>query len=201
MARLNARGLTTARIGPLDLALAAGECVGLAGPSGSGKTQLLRALADLDPRQGTLTLDGIPADDVEPTEWRRRVALLPAEPVWWAETVGAHFPPDVDPPLAALGLNPAILQRAPVTCSTGERQRLALARLLARDPQVLLLDEPTANLDATSAGRVVDCIRERRTAGAAVLWVAHDEAELARVADRRLTLVDGRPGAGEAAWS
>jgi len=196
MAQLNARGLTTARIGPLDLVLASGECVGLAGPSGSGKTQLLRALADLEPRQGALSLDGVPAEATDPTEWRRRVALLPAEPVWWAETVGAHFPRDVDPPLAALGLNRAILQRAPVTCSTGERQRLALARLLARDPQVLLLDEPTANLDATSAGRVVDCIRERCAAGAAVLWVAHDEAELAEVADRRLTLA-----AGEVAWT
>ncbi|SFD88641.1 ABC transporter [Thiohalospira halophila DSM 15071] len=201
MARLNARGLTTARIGPLELALAIGECIGLAGPSGSGKTQLLRALADLDARQGALALDGVPADDVEPTEWRRRVGLLPAEPVWWAETVGAHFPLDTDPPLAALGLNRAILQRAPSTCSTGERQRLALARLLARDPQVLLLDEPTANLDAASAGRVVECIRERRDTGVAVLWVAHDEAELGRVADRRLTLVDGRVETGEAAWS
>lgn len=201
MARLHARKLTTTRIGPLDLALAPGECLGLAGPSGGGKTQLLRALADLEPWHGELSLDGIPAEAMEPTEWRRQVALLPAEPVWWADTVGAHFPPDADLPLAALGLPSAILQRAPWTCSTGERQRLALARLLARDPQVLLLDEPTANLDAASAGRVVECIRERRDTGVAVLWVAHDEAELGRVADRRLTLVEGQLDTGEAAWS
>jgi ABC-type multidrug transport system ATPase subunit len=201
MARLEARGLTTTYIGPLDLTLAPGECLGLAGPSGSGKSQLLRALADLEPREGALVLDGIPADSLPPAEWRRRVGLLPAEPVWWEPTVGAHFPPATEPPLAALGLDRAMLGRAPMTCSTGERQRLALARLLARDPQVLLLDEPTANLDAASAGRVVDCIRKRRDSGVAVLWVAHDEAELGRVADRRLTLMDGRLDAEEAAWS
>ena len=201
MAGLTARGLTTAGIGPLDLVLAPGECVGLAGPSGGGKTRLLRALADLDPRQGDLGLDGIPADAMVPSEWRRRVALLPAEPVWWGSTVGAHFPPGADPPLAALGLGRPIIDQAPATCSTGERQRLALARLLVRDPRVLLLDEPTANLDATSAERVVDCIRERRAAGAAVLWVAHDEAELARVADRCLSMEGGYLAEEGVAWS
>jgi len=196
MAQLTARGLTTAGVGPVDLELVPGECLGLVGPSGSGKSRLLRALVDLEPWHGELTLDGIPADAMAPTEWRRRVGLLPSEPVWWEATVGAHFPPEVRPPLEALGLDPALLGRRPETCSTGERQRLALARLLVREPRVLLLDEPTANLDAVSARRVRALVAERRAAGVPVIWVAHDEAELAEVADRRLILA-----AGEVAWN
>ncbi|MFP4695624.1 ATP-binding cassette domain-containing protein [Thiohalospira sp.] len=196
MARLTARRLSTAGVGPLDLELAPGECLGVAGPSGSGKTRLLRALADLEPWQGDLALDGIPAHALAPAEWRRRVGLLPAEPVWWEATVGAHFPPGVRPPVEGLGLDPALLERRPATCSTGERQRLALARLLARDPEVLLLDEPTASLDAASARCVRARLAERRAAGVPVIWVAHDEGELAEVADRRLTL-----DRGEAAWN
>ena len=196
MARLEARALTTAHIGHVDLELAPGECLGLAGPSGSGKSRLLRALADLEPWRGVLALDGRAADSMPPTEWRRRVGLLPAEPVWWEPSVRAHFPATTRPPLAELGLEPAMLERAPTTCSTGERQRLALARLLVRGPEVLLLDEPTASLDAASARRVRELVAARRADGVAVIWVAHDEAELARVASRRLTL-----GAGGSVWS
>ena len=155
-------------------------------------------LADLEPADGDLALDGIPIHDMPPTEWRRRVGLLPAEPVWWESTVGAHFPRDPGPLLAALALDPSLLKRAPATCSTGERQRLALARLLARDPQVLLLDEPTANLDAASARRVRALVADWQAEGVPVLWVAHDDAELAEVASRRLTL---GTGGGEVVWS
>ena len=72
--------------------LADGECVGVRGASGSGKTLLLRAIADLDPNDGIVQLDGRSRADMTAPAWRRLVAYVPAEPGWWAETVGAHFP-------------------------------------------------------------------------------------------------------------
>ena len=71
--------------------LDAGECVAMRGASGSGKTQLLRAVADLDPNEGTVLLDGTPRGSVPAPAWRRLVAYVPAEPGWWADTVGGHF--------------------------------------------------------------------------------------------------------------
>ena len=66
--------------------LDAGECVAVRGPSGSGKTQLLRAIADLDPNEGTVLLDGTPRETVPAPAWRRLVAYLPAEPGWGQDT-------------------------------------------------------------------------------------------------------------------
>ncbi|MEJ2677085.1 MAG: ATP-binding cassette domain-containing protein, partial [Acidihalobacter sp.] len=76
-------------------------------------------------------------------------------------------------------------------CSSGERQRLALLRSLALAPRVLLLDEPTANLDADSRGRVETLVDKFRGEGGAVLWVTHDPEQALRVAGRRLELAKG----------
>jgi ABC-type multidrug transport system ATPase subunit len=91
-------------------------------------------------------------------DWRRRVGLLPAESGWWADRVGAHFITTNDarnpattptPILARLGFEPDVLDWDVQRLSSGERQRLGLARLLLNRPEVLLLDEATANLDPT----------------------------------------------------
>lgn len=177
----------------MNLDLAPGECVGVSGPSGAGKTLLLRAIADLDPHEGEVLLDGVPAGRVPPAQWRRRVGLLPAESAWWGERVRDHFRADPGPGLRRLGLPPAALDWEVRRLSTGERQRLALLRLLENRPQVLLLDEPTANLDAAGRERVEGLIAEYRgECAAAVIWVAHDAAQLARVATRRFRFEDGR---------
>ena len=77
--------------------------------------------------------------------------------------------------------------------SSGERQRLALLRVLANRPPVLLLDEPTANLDEATTARVEALLKDYRTLhGAGVLWVSHDPQQLRRVADRHLRIADGR---------
>ena len=78
--------------GPYSLHIAAGECVALRGPSGSGKSLLLRAIADLDPHEGEVTLDGVACEMIPAPEWRRQVALLPVESQWWLDEVGEHFP-------------------------------------------------------------------------------------------------------------
>ncbi len=193
---LEVRGLSRGPLGPVDLALAAGSCTALQGPSGAGKTLLLRALADLDPAQGTVTLAGEERAAIDGPTWRRRVGYLPAEPGWWADRVGAHLDADAAS-LAALRLAPALVERPVAELSTGERQRLALLRALATRPEVLLLDEPTSALDEEAARAVEALVGARRAHGLAVLWVTHDDAQARRVADRVLRLEAGRLVEGE----
>jgi ABC-type sulfate/molybdate transport systems ATPase subunit len=91
MSRLVTENLRTVSGGPYSFAVAAGECVVLSGPSGCGKTLLLRALADLDPAEGRVMLDGTERMEMDAPVWRRQVGWLPAEAAWWAELVGEHF--------------------------------------------------------------------------------------------------------------
>lgn len=186
--------LRTRHVGPIDLAIDAGECVCIRGASGSGKSLLLRAIADLDPHQGEACLDGRRCAAMSAPQWRCQVALVMAEGQWWAESVGAHFPAACDRDwLERLGLPAAALDWEVARCSTGERQRLALLRTLMRQPGVLLLDEPTGNLDEDSTARVESLLDDyRREHDAALLWVSHDPRQAARVAQRSFVLEDGQ---------
>jgi ABC-type iron transport system FetAB ATPase subunit len=193
MSRLSLDGVACLPLDPVRLEIAAGECVALHGPSGSGKTLLLRALADLDPHEGRVRLDGREQSELPGPQWRRRVGLLPAESAWWAERVGEHFAEGAGAMLEALGLDPRCMGWEVSRLSSGERQRLALARLLAGEPEVLLLDEPTANLDADNTARVEAVIEAyRRERGAAVLWVSHDPEQRRRIAARHFLIRDRR---------
>jgi ABC-type iron transport system FetAB ATPase subunit len=179
-------------LGPLGLELQGGTCTILRGPSGAGKTRLLRCIVDLDPHQGRVRLDGRLREHFAPWQWRRRVGLLSSESRWWADRVGEHFAPGAQLPFESLGLVPEILSQTVATLSSGERQRLALLRLLANEPQVLLLDEPTAHLDAANTERIETLLsRYRAQRGTTVLWVSHDPGQAARVASRVLTIADG----------
>ncbi len=190
---LRIKGLVTRHVGPIELELAAGECVTIAGPSGAGKTLLLRAIADLDQHDGEVWLDDTLCSSLRAHQWRSRVGMLSAESQWWGESVGEHFWQVDDSLLDALGFSAEVMQWQVANCSTGERQRLALLRLLQNEPQVLLLDEPTASLDAQNVERVESVLRElRRERGISMLWVSHDSAQGQRVADRRLRLIDGK---------
>lgn len=182
--------------GPFSLNLSEGECVGLQGPSGSGKTLLLRAIADLDPHEGEVRLDGRPAGEFRPTEWRQAVGYLPAESAWWATTVRPHFPtpylPEWDGMLSTLGFEADVLDWTIARLSTGERQRLSFARLIARSPQALLLDEPTASLDAENIERVEQLVTTyRRSRSAPVLLVSHDKAQILRMTQRSYRIAGG----------
>lgn len=191
----NGRGLslsavTTQHLGPIDWQIKRGECVSLSGASGSGKSLLLRAIADLDPHGGMVSLDGVSAESMPGHLWRRRVGLLPAEPFWWAERVGEHFSQGAPALLDPLGLGPEVMAWEVARCSTGERQRLALARLLQNEPEVLLLDEPTASLDPQGVARVERLLAEYRQQHNAVLvWVGHDPLQRQRVASRHFRVV------------
>ncbi len=174
-------------IGPVSFSIDAGECLCLSGPSGTGKSLLLRSIADLDPHEGMVWLDGKTCDSVAPALWRCRVGLLPPDSSWWLPRAIDHFHDGQPLSLDSLGLEPGLLGEPVARLSSGERQRLALLRLLANTPQVLLLDEPTANLDPTSTLRVEAVLAEYRTTRqAAVIWVSHDPAQIARVANRHM---------------
>lgn len=185
--------LKTPIVGPISLRVETGDCIALFGPSGSGKSRLLRAIADLDPHEGEVRLDGEPAARVPPSRWRREVQLLPADPLWWANTVGAHFLDLKGGAAASLGLPPDVGAWPVERLSSGERQRLALLRALDRNPRVLLLDEPTANLDQDSAARVEALVgRYRRERETTVIWVSHDARQRSRIARSHYRLDDGR---------
>lgn len=185
--------LSRPNLQPVSFTLTAGECVVVRGPSGSGKSLLLRALADLDPSDGRVSLDGVERSAMPAPRWRRLVGYLPAEPGWWGERTVDHFLDwTAQVPLARrLGLADSIGDAPVARLSTGERQRLALLRALERDPRVLLLDEPTAALDPTATASVEALLAERRVAGLALLWVSHDPAQAARIARRALVVEHG----------
>ncbi len=189
--RLSIRGLRCAVARWPALELAAGGCAALAGPSGSGKSRLLRAIADLDPSEGEVRLDGEARSAFAAHRWRRRVVYLPADSAWWAERVGDHLPAVEPETLAALGFAEDVVGWSVRRLSSGERSRLGLARAVALGPKVLLLDEPTANLDAATTAAVEGVVAERRAAGLAAVWVTHDTAQAERLGARRYAVRDG----------
>jgi ABC-type iron transport system FetAB ATPase subunit len=189
VSRLRVKGLASAFVGPLNFEARGAECLCISGPSGSGKTSLLRAIADLDMHEGDVLLDDIECSGLKASDWRRRVGMLPAESDWWYEHVGEHFGAVADDRLKQLGFDRSVLERKVLGLSSGERQRLALLRLLVNEPQVLLLDEPTASLDPKNTRRAEQLVAQyRRKHRAAVLWVSHDPRQIKRVCDRHLRL-------------
>jgi putative ABC transport system ATP-binding protein len=190
---LQVRDLQTKLLKPVSFSLAAGECIAVKGPSGAGKTLLLRAIADLDPNHGSVRLEGRDRLTIPGPEWRRLVGYVPAEPGWWAGTVGEHFGDWTAAAAVLTNLGfPEEAKRWPIArLSTGERLRLALVRALIIRPKALLLDEPTAALDAASVAAVESLIATRIRAGLAVLWVTHDAGQARRIARRQLTVEAG----------
>ena len=182
---------------PISFNVNSGECMGLYGCSGSGKTLLFRAIADLDPNQGIVVIKGKKREDFSGPVWRKKVGYLPAESSWWFPKVSQHFSSIEDAKLRDLGfLDTKIFDSEVSRLSSGEKQRLALVRLLSGLPEVLLLDEPTANLDDSTACLVETLIKNYcKKQGAAAIWVTHDRSQLERVSQNQIvmknkTLVD-----------
>jgi ABC-type Mn2+/Zn2+ transport system ATPase subunit len=127
------------------------------------------------------------------------VRFVSAEPAWWTDTPRSAFPggpknaPRRDRLLSSLGLDGQLIDQQVSILSTGERQRLALARALVDEPKVLLLDEPTAALDVRASALVEELIKFQLLAGRIVLMASHDRALSSRLAEEHLIL--GRPAA------
>ncbi|MFN3241801.1 MAG: ABC transporter ATP-binding protein [Planctomycetota bacterium] len=188
---------------PLDLELAAGQILGILGPNGSGKTTLLRVLAGLQaPTGGAVTLLGKSPTD---RDLVRRVAYQSEGPLPLATLSAPEYLAFVG---AEIGLPNAVsdqrsndlLERLELThagrrrirtFSTGMGKRLALAAALLAEPEVLLLDEPTSGLDPFGTATVMEILRERADAGAAILMASHHLLEVEESCDEVLVLHNG----------
>jgi iron complex transport system ATP-binding protein len=194
----------------LDLDLPAGTAVALLGENGAGKSTLLKVLAGLlPPRSGEVRLDGRLLPAVPRREAARRIGYLPQgfEPFFPMRALDvvllgrmphrgrlvAPGPSDIVASRHALEeLDASALAEADLReMSGGERQRVLLARVFAGEPEVMLLDEPTASLDPRHRLIVRDAVKRRAAAGTAVLLATH-ELEFAASADRAVLLAKGR---------
>jgi ABC-type multidrug transport system fused ATPase/permease subunit len=197
---LEARGIWLSRgerevLRDVSIVVPGGLVTALLAPSGAGKSTLLRCLNRLvAPDRGEVLLNGRDITELEPRELRRRVGLVAQLPVMLPGTVRDNVLYAIeDPPpgrelvaLRAAGLDESFAARVARELSGGERARVALARALARDPEVLLLDEPTAALDRDTAAHVGATLRELAGDGLAVLLATHDLELAAAAADRRI---------------
>lgn len=189
-ASLFVRDLCFLENGPYSLSVGSGECVGMTGPSGVGKTQFLKAIVDIIPHSGELSLDGIDCNEMSAPEWRKRLSLIPSESRWWYDRVSDHFPIDFLETAQAqwfhkLGFTDDTINWQVSRLSTGEKQRLSFVRAMINEPSLLLLDEPTSSLDHHHTTKLENLLCElcsRQQLG--LLWVSHDIAQLQRVCDR-----------------
>ncbi len=184
-----------------DLAVGRGEVFGLLGPNGSGKTTLLRLLMGfLRPTSGRATIDGLDCYR-QCVQVHARVSYLPGEPRLFRRMRGRNVlrffskvRPDGDLNRAAaiaerLQLD---LSRQVATSSTGMRQKLALAAVLAADAPLYILDEPTSSLDPTARREVLKLVREARDRGRTVVFSSHVLSEVEEVCDRVAVLRQGK---------
>jgi ATP-binding cassette subfamily C protein CydCD len=186
-----------------------GETVALVGPSGSGKTTVLSLLLRfVDPSQGRVLVGDAELSELDPVAWRRHLAYVPQRPTLFRGTIADNIrlgAPDAGDErvraAAELAGAESFVSALPDgyrtvvgdggrALSAGQRRRLALARAFLRDAPIVLLDEPTADLDPASAAQVADAVHRLRP-GRTVLLVAHDQ-ELAELADRIVRLDRGR---------
>ena len=200
--------LTDVVAGPPDAPILKGitlevPCEGIlavAGPSGSGKSTLLRLLNRLDdPLSGSIRLDGRDITEWEPRKLRRRVAMIFQSAPIFPGTVFDNFRVALDGidldrahhALDHVGMPRELLDRPADQLSGGEAQRMTIARALLTEPHVLLADEPTAALDGAARRTIEDLARELADSGVPLVWITHDTAQLRRLADHAVVLVDG----------
>jgi putative ABC transport system ATP-binding protein len=216
-ALLAARDVTVLRDGArvVDRAsvnVAPASVLTIQGASGSGKSTFLRAVATLIPTsEGTVLFEGRGVHDVGFSEYRRRVAYVPQLPAMFEGSVGENVcagprfrgitlsDTEVARLLERVGLDRGLGARAASELSGGERLRVALARALANEPRVLLLDEPTASLDPAAARVILDLVLALAKSGTAILAVTHSAEHAAQLSGTRYRMVAGVLGAEAAA--
>jgi len=195
----------------LDLTVAPGEVVLLRGPNGAGKSTLLRLCAGLVPlAEGEGTVLGVDLRGGGRGALRRRVGLLGhanglyddltvADNVrFWAGAAGATRE-EVDGALAHLGLDGRLATTTVARLSQGQRRRTAIASMVVRRPELWLLDEPHAGLDAAGRDLLDALVRRAAAAGATVLVASHETERAGNLAGRLVTIVGGRVVADEGA--
>lgn len=214
MNRLTAKGASLERDGTVlccdvDLTFEPGQLVSIVGPNGAGKSSLLALLAgDLEPASGSVDLDGVRLSAIPPIELARRRAVLSqsnsvAFPFTVSEVVtmgrfarNAESSAATDQRVVAESMAATdvshLARRRITTLSGGEAARVALARVLAQETPIVLLDEPTASLDIKHQEMVFDLLRVKAAAGSLVVMVVHDLEAAAAISDRLILLNSGR---------
>jgi putative ABC transport system ATP-binding protein len=212
------RTLETRSLGPHSLqdvsfSAAPGEIFGIFGPSGSGKSTLLKCLCRLEEAtEGEILFHQKPLQEYDPRTLRRRMTLVFQVPVLVGATVrddllvgfrwkNREADPEADRSrdrdwggklLSQVHLSERFWEENPKNLSAGEAQRVALARALAVQPEVLLLDEPTASLDLDSKKKIEETIRELSGKGMTILLVSHDQRQIQDLAQHGLELRSGK---------
>jgi len=189
----------------VSLSIRPKEILAIIGASGTGKSTLLRTinrLTEID--GGHISLDGSPIHHIDPIELRRRIGMVFQLPALFDGTVGANVryglelqgissPERITGAMRAADLPIGCLERDASKLSVGEQQRVSIARALALEPEVLLLDEPTASLDGASTKRIESTIQKLlNKKGLMIIWVTHDRIQAKRVGTRIGLLKDGR---------
>ncbi|NNE13114.1 MAG: ATP-binding cassette domain-containing protein [Ilumatobacter sp.] len=178
-----------------------GGVTAIAGPSGAGKSSLLRLLNRLtDPIAGQVMWEEQPLGEMQPCDLRRRVGMVFQRPPVFVGTVFDNLrvaDPAIDESagreaLERVGLDAELLHRTARDLSGGEAQRMCFARALLTGPEVLLADEPTSSLDGAARETIEALGRRLADDGMPTIWVSHDVAQLRRLADHVIVLVDGK---------
>ena len=199
------RGRVEALCG-LDLDCRPGEIYGMLGPNGAGKTTTLRVLATLlAPTSGTARVDGIDVA-ADPLEVRRRIGFLsgttglyarltPRETLAYFGRLHGIESGDLERRVEAMLDRFGMREFADARCeslSTGQKQKVSIARAVLHDPPVLILDEPTTGLDVLASSSMIEFIESRRAAGTCVLFSTHVLSEAERLCDRIGVIFRGR---------
>ncbi|MEM1448603.1 MAG: ATP-binding cassette domain-containing protein [Planctomycetota bacterium] len=199
------RGVVEAVKG-VDLDCRRGEIYGLLGPNGAGKTTTLRMLSTiLAPTAGRAEIDGIDVRS-DPLEVRRRIGFLSGSTGLYPRLTGRETlryfgklhgleGDDLESAIARAMDTFDLHAFADGRCeslSTGQKQRVSIARAVVHDPPVLILDEPTTGLDIMASSDMIDFIESRRTAGTCVLFSTHIMSEAEQLCDRIGIVYDGR---------
>ena len=181
----------------LSFSVEDGSFTGVLGLSGSGKTTLLRILCGLlEPQSGSVRVDGRPAIAFQFPENQLFRDTVVDDVMYGPLNMGLDAQDArtrAEQALAKVGLDPAETgNRSPFSLSGGEKRRAALAGVIAMEPDVLLVDEPTAGLDPSGVQAVLKCLEDLNRAGKTVVMVSHDPDVLSRCCSHVIVLEDGR---------
>jgi putative ABC transport system ATP-binding protein len=171
------------------------------GPSGAGKSTFARLCNRLiDPTAGQVRFRGVPLPELDVLDLRRRVGFIFQRATTFPGTVADNLAAtDVDDRdrwrelLDRVDLDPdVLLDQDAASLSGGEAQRVCVVRALLLDPEVLVADEPTSAVDDATTRRIEHLARELADGGVPIVWITHDDGQLRRLADHRLSLRDGK---------